>query len=52
MWLRTKIDKSKIFYGPILAVYLLSVRTNSKTENFVHRKLGPLFVFVVIQLHN
>ena len=49
MWLRTKIDNSKIFYGPILAVYLLSVRTNSKTENFVHRKLGPLFVFVVIQ---
>ena len=29
--------------------FLLSVRTNSKTDNFVYWELGPLFVFVVIQ---
>ena len=28
--------------------FLLSVRTRSITENFVYWKLGPLFVFVVI----
>ena len=28
--------------------FLLSVRTKSITENFVHEKLRPLFVFIVI----
>ena len=30
--------------------FFLSVRTNSKTENFVYWNLGPMFAFVVIQL--
>ena len=42
LWLRTKIDNSKICYRPILAVYILSVRTNSKTENFLHWKTMPI----------
>ena len=29
--------------------FLLSLRTNSKTDNFVYWELGPLFVFVLIQ---
>ena len=36
-------------FGRLPEWFFLSVRTNSITENFVYWKLGPLFVFVVIQ---
>ena len=36
-------------FWPFTRMIFLSVRTNSITENFVYWKLGPLFVFVVIQ---
>ena len=35
-------------FGRVPERFLLSVRTRTKTENFVHWKPGPLFVFVVI----
>ena len=42
-------DLPQVDFGRVPERFLLSVRTNSITENFVHWKLGLLFVFVVIQ---
>ena len=42
-------DLPQADFGRVPEWFLLSVRTNSITKNFVHGKLGPLFVFVVIQ---
>ena len=42
-------DLPQADFGRVPEWFLLSVRTNSITKNFVNGKLGPLFVFVVIQ---
>ena len=36
-------------FGLVPERFILSVRANLKTENFLYWKLDPLFVFVVIQ---
>ena len=36
-------------FAPILERFLLTARSKSITENFVHGKLRPSFVFVVFQ---
>ena len=46
---RSLEDLPQADFGRLPGWFLLSIRTNSITENFVYWKLGPLFVFVAIQ---
>ena len=46
---RSLKDLPQADFGRLPGWFLLSIRTNSITENFVYWKLGPLFVFVAIQ---
>ena len=42
-------DLPQANFGRVPERFLLSVRTNLLTENFVYRKLRPLFGFVLFQ---
>ena len=42
-------DLPQANFGRVPERFLLSVRTNSLTENFVYSKLRPLFGFVLLQ---